>query len=86
MFVHQEFPFAQWFMIKPVAHLVHRDIHPYDVDLTVFNPGIGLLYAHLFLADRLDLCPLQNNTGFERVENLVLKTRLFIPGNIYNLI
>ena len=77
--VEQQFPVVYRLMVEPVGHLIYGDVHSRDIHLAVFDAGIGLLDARLFLAERLHLASLQDNTGLKGLDYLVIEPGLLVP-------
>ena len=79
LLMEEELPLPQGIVVEPVTHLVERDVHPHEKDLTVFYPGIGFLDIHMLHPDRFDLGSLKCNTGLKCIEDLVLEPRFLVP-------
>jgi len=78
LFMKEELSAPAGIVIIDICLLVRIDIGIYQPGFFPIYVDISLVNADLIIAYRLDFRSLQNNTGFECIQNLVIKICFFV--------
>ncbi len=76
--VEEQFPRPLRFMICVSSLLIRRDVAVEEPDLTALDTGIAASEVRPAHPETFHFCPLQNDTCFERFEDLVVPSSPFI--------
>ena len=79
--VEQQFALPQRLMVETVGRRIGADVAAYQKHLSVTDLGVAFLEADPPLPDRLDFTPLQGDSRFETLQELVIEIGFFIFGD-----
>lgn len=80
--VKEKLPGGFWAVILLIPEVVFVDVSVVKPDFVVFDPGKGITDLAASCAEGFDLGAAENDTGFERLEDVVIAPGLWIVQDI----